>query len=106
MPYARSNEPALLEVKVYPLEQRYKKNAKKALTIKARYSDGSVRDVTELADFSSTDKEMAKVDELGVVSVGQISGEGVIIARYMGLVDVSRITVAAPSWFVQSEWDY
>src|SRR5205807_3894725 len=50
-------------------------------------------DVTDLADFSSTDKEMGKVDDQGNVTVGQVSGEGVVIARYMGLVDVSRITV-------------
>jgi hypothetical protein len=51
--------------------------------------------VTALADFSSTDKEMAKVDETGLVSVGQTSGEGVIVARFMGQVNISRITVPA-----------
>src|SRR5258706_3611044 len=77
MPYSRSNEATLVEVKVSPAEQRYKKNAKQALTVKARYSDGSVRDVSDLTDFSSTDKEMAKVDDRGNVTVGQVSGEGV-----------------------------
>jgi Protein of unknown function (DUF1553)/Protein of unknown function (DUF1549) len=95
MPYARSNEANLAQVKVYPAERRYKKGAKQKLIVEARYSDGSVRDVTGLADFSSADKEMSKVDENGRITVGQTSGEGVVVARFMGLVDVSRVTVPA-----------
>ncbi|HSI63438.1 MAG TPA: DUF1549 and DUF1553 domain-containing protein, partial [Candidatus Saccharimonadia bacterium] len=34
-------------------------------------------------------------DEKGVVTVGKISGEGVVVVRYLGLVDVARITVPA-----------
>ena len=95
MPYAQSNEANLAQVKVYPAERRYKKGAKQKLIVEARYSDGSVRDVTSLADFSSPEKEMSKVDENGRITVGQTSGEGVVIARFMGLVDVSRVTVPA-----------
>jgi len=95
MPYARSNEATLAEIKISPAERRYRKGAKQRLLVQARYTDGSLRDVTDLADFSSSDKEMAKVDENGSVTVGPVSGEGVIITRFMGLVDISRITVPA-----------
>src|SRR6185503_19899086 len=61
----------------------------------ARYSDKSTRDVTPLADYVENDKEMAQVDERGVVRVGTLSGEGVVMARYMGFVDAARITVPA-----------
>src|SRR3954453_7087958 len=56
MAYSRSNEAALAEIKVYPAERRYKKGTKQRLFVQARYSDGSLRDVTDLADFSSADK--------------------------------------------------
>ncbi len=95
MPYARSDEPALQDIKVFPAERRYQKEAAQPLLVQARYSDGSIRDVTHLAEFYSNDKEIARVDEHGVVSVGSLSGEGVVIARFMGLVSVSRITVPA-----------
>jgi hypothetical protein len=95
MPYSAANEITLVDLRVFPSERRYHKSMRQALLVQARYSDGSVRDVTELADFSSTEKEMAKVDEGGIVSVGQTSGEGVIVARFMGQVNISRITVPA-----------
>src|SRR5438477_1811709 len=38
---------------------------------------------------------MARVDERGLGNVGRVSGEGVVIARFMGMVDISRITVPA-----------
>ncbi len=95
MPYRQPNEPELVEIAAHPPEQRYEKGARQQLKVEARYSDGSARDVTHLAEFDSNDKEMARVDHNGRVSVGSLSGEGVIIARFMGHVDVSRITVPA-----------
>jgi len=93
MPFSQTNEPALVEIKVDPSERRYHRGAAQPLRVEARYSDGRMRDVTGLADYVSYDKDVAKVDERGVVKVGTLRGEGVIIARYMGLVAISRITV-------------
>jgi hypothetical protein len=56
------------------------------LLVRAKYSDGRIKDVTELAEFASNDKEVAKVDEFGMVKVGNLSGEGVVLARFMGLL--------------------
>ena len=49
MPYARTNEPALTGIEVFPKERRYRRESKQPVLIQARYSDGAVRDVTELA---------------------------------------------------------
>ncbi|HEY7117422.1 MAG TPA: DUF1553 domain-containing protein [Tepidisphaeraceae bacterium] len=95
MPYASKDDPTLAAIEVHPREGRYHKLATQPLLVLAKYSDGSTRDVTALADFVANEKEMARVDENGVVHVGDLPGEGVVIARYMGLVDVSRITVPA-----------
>lgn len=94
-PFAIEGEPALQSVTVQPREQSYKKSATQKLTVTAKYSDGTTRDVTHLTEYLSQDKEMAAVDEHGHVQVGTLSGEGVIIVRYMGLVDVAHITVPA-----------
>jgi hypothetical protein len=95
MPYAHAGTPALAGVEIIPKEQRYDKLATRSLRAVARYSDGSTRDVTALADFSSTDTSVAAVDENGLVTVADTCGETAIVARYMGRVDVARVTVAA-----------
>ncbi len=95
MIYQHTNEPTLVRVDVEPREQRYKKGAKQPLRVTAHYSDDTTRDVTALADYSASDKEIAGVDETGIVRVGQLSGESAVVARYMGFVDASRITIPA-----------
>lgn len=92
-PFALENEPALTRVTVHPQEGSYRKGASQQLTVTASYSDGTTRDVTALTDYLSQDKELAEVGEHGLVTAGQISGEGVIVARFMGHVDVARVTL-------------
>jgi hypothetical protein len=95
MAYAVTNEPALQSLVVFPKERRYRKGATQRLLVEAHYSDGSVRDVTRLAAFASNDKEIATVDERGVVTLGTLTGQGVLLARYMGFVADSQILVPA-----------
>jgi len=95
MPYGPTGTPTLVGVEVSPKEQRYTKGAAQPLRVTAKYSDASTRDVTALSDFSSNEKSVATVDETGVVKVADVPGEAVIVARYMGMVDVSRVTVPA-----------
>lgn len=95
MPYGPAGAPTLVAVEVQPKGQRYAKRATQPITVTARYSDGSTRNVTGLADFSSNEKAVASVNEGGVVTVGDVPGEAVVVARYMGMVDVSRLTVPA-----------
>ena len=95
MPYTTPGEPTLTGVEVEPKDRSYQKQAKQRLAVRARYSDGSTRDVTHLADFSSSEKEIAQVDQDGLIAVGQTPGEAVVVARFMGLVDVSRVMVPA-----------
>ena len=92
-PFALEGEPALSRVTVQPQEGTYAKGAAQQLTVTASYSDGTTRDVTSLTDYLSQDKELAEVDDHGLVKTGAISGEGVIVARFMGHVDVARFTL-------------
>lgn len=93
MPYALTNEPALERLEVFPKTRRYRNEARQPLLIHAHYSDGSIRDVTPLASFDSSDKELAKVDDAGVLTIGSLSGQAAIVARYMGFVADSQVTV-------------
>lgn len=104
MNYSVTNEPALLRIEVFPKNRRYKKSGMQRLLVQAHYSDGSVRDVTRLAAFESNDKEIAKVDERGVMTLGKLAGQGVIVARYMGFVADSQVLVPAERQLTETDF--
>ncbi len=93
--YRADHEPTLDRLTVLPHERRYHKGATQRLLVTAHYSDGSERDVTALAGFASNDKELAQVNDDGLVHIGQLAGQAVVVARFMGLVGDSRIIVPA-----------
>ncbi|MEW6157574.1 MAG: DUF1549 domain-containing protein, partial [Verrucomicrobiota bacterium] len=95
MPYQLPDEPSLAQLVVFPKERRYLKGTSQRLIVQAVYADGSVRDVTALASFDSNDKEIATVNEHGRVTIGNLTGQGVIVARYMGFVADAHIIVPA-----------
>ncbi|MBL68901.1 MAG: hypothetical protein CMO74_10715 [Verrucomicrobiales bacterium] len=95
MVFKGEDEPALAGISVAPATGSYRKGQARALKATARFSDGSQRDITALADFVSNDGEIATVDDSGKVTVGQVNGEGTILVRYMGQVAIARITVPA-----------
>jgi mono/diheme cytochrome c family protein len=95
MVYQQTNEPALVRIDVEPRERTYRKRGSQPLRVTAHYADGSTRNVTRLADYVSNDKEFAQVDAGGVVRVGTLPGQSVVIARYMGFVDAAHLTVPA-----------
>ncbi|HIL73023.1 MAG TPA: S-layer protein, partial [Verrucomicrobia bacterium] len=99
MVYQREGEPELVGISVFPNEQRYAKSAEQQLVVTARFADGSTRDVTHLAGFSANEKELAEVDETGLVRVGTLSGEGIIVVRFLGQVARARITVPTDRQF-------
>jgi Tfp pilus assembly protein PilN len=101
-PFALPGEAKLETIRVEPRQQTCQKGAKLQLKATATYSDGSTRDVTALADYLSQDKEIATVDEHGRVEIGSLSGEGIIVTRYMGLVDVARLTIPAEKTYPAS----
>jgi hypothetical protein len=73
--------------------------ATQRLVVTAVMSDGSTRDVTDAALFSSNDDAVAGVDEAGRVSARR-PGETAIMIRYLGQVAVSRVAVLPP-WKLQ-----
>jgi len=95
MPYETPGQPALTGIEVVPAEKTYRKNEAGALKVTAKYSNGTTRDVTGLTDYISSEKAIAAVDEDGHMKTTNESGETVIVARYMGMVAISRVAVPA-----------
>lgn len=65
------------------------------LAVLATFSDGSVRDVTRLTVFSSSDTAVADVTPNGLVEFGQ-SGEVAVLCRYLDLLLPVRLTYLEP----------
>lgn len=66
--------------------------AQQQLIVRAMYSNGSDRDVTDLAVFSSLDDTVAKVSPLGLVTTAG-HGEAFIMARFGTFAVVTQVIV-------------
>ena len=92
--YGTGNEPKLETIEVQPSRGLVKRHGEQQLKAIARYSDGSERDVTELALYESNDEAMAGVSGDGLVYVEEIPGKVAIMVRYQG--KVATFTAAVP----------
>jgi hypothetical protein len=69
------------------------KKAKQQLKVTAKYSDGSERDVTELALYEANDKAMATAGEKGLVETSDLPGNVAVMVRYSGKVSVFSVSI-------------
>lgn len=93
MVYQNPQEPSIASLQVFPASRRYRAGSRQSLLVQAHFTDGSIRDVSALAQFESNDKSLATVSPQGQISIGSMGGQGVVVARYMGMVGDSRILV-------------
>ncbi len=93
--YDTSDSVRITELNVYP-EERVLLGADKTqqLVAVAKYSDGSVRDVTRLVQYSSNSPDTVQVDAKGMTKALQ-SGETSIMVRTMGKAVAARILVGS-----------
>ena len=92
-PRRQPDAPALKEVTVQPQELVMADDEQRQLIVTATYDDGSQRDVTALTTFQSNEDPIAAVDEHGLITAGQVTGEVAVMARYQGHFAVARATV-------------
>ncbi len=93
MPFDPGKEPKLARLDVEPGRRVIPRKGKQQLRVTAHYDDGTSTDVTRLAQFQSNATDLAIVDGNGVVETLDGVGEAAIMARFGGLVGVSRATV-------------
>lgn len=93
-----ASAPKLVALEIDPKKGVLKRQGTQQLTALARYSDGSVRDVTSAALFESNDKALADVSEGGSVKVFDLPGKVSVMVRYQGRVAVhnAAIPLGAP----------
>jgi len=88
--------PELVKIEVEPRNRVQLAPARwQQLAVLAHFADGSVRDVTRLTAFSSSDDGIASVDVNGLVEMKQV-GEAAILCRYLGIIECARLTYLEP----------
>ena len=102
MPAGSANDPKLVRIECTPKTAVMNRHTRQQMLVTAYYSDGLSRDVTREAQFKSNDLHIATVEEDGVISTDEGTGDTAVMARYLGNVDVFRITV--PFALNKTEW--
>ena len=87
------NEPKLSKVTVEPSEKLLPRDASVQLRVTGHYSDGVTRDVTPWAAFQSNESGIVAVDPNGLAKAGPIPGEAAIMARFMGQIAISTLSI-------------
>ncbi|MDA0284037.1 MAG: DUF1553 domain-containing protein [Planctomycetota bacterium] len=93
MPWGDDSAPTVTSVRVEPSDRVLGRSADQQLLVTAVYSDGSTRDVTDAAAYSTNSPVVADVDPGGLVHTGTVPGPAAITVNYMGRVAVARILV-------------
>ena len=90
-PKDAANVATVVDVQISPKQAVLEgTGAAQRLSVRATYSDGTVRDVTALADYLTSNDGAAKVDGGGIVTVGN-RGEAFIMARFAGYTVGSQV---------------
>ncbi|QDT33510.1 DUF1549 domain-containing protein [Thalassoglobus polymorphus] len=92
--YQSETEPTLVGVEVQPERGIVQMGKDQQLKSIATYSDGTSRDVTNIALYESNADAMAEVSETGKVHINDIPGKVAIMVRYQGKTAV--FTAAVP----------
>lgn len=90
-PAPRVDDPLIVGIEVYPAEVILKPGDQQRVVVRAKYSDGSMRDVTQWSKFAATNEAVASVDEDGRMKVLGHGG-GAITAWYSSKIANVRIT--------------
>lgn len=90
-PASASDVPRVVKLQMFPAERVMDANEQQQIAVIAEYSDGSRRDVTREAQYSTNLDVVAVVSDNGLVTANEPTGEAAIMTRYMGQVAVSRI---------------
>jgi hypothetical protein len=88
----REEEPTLEKIEVFPRKRVLHQPAEQQqISVTGYFSDGTQRDLTSLTVFSSSNENVAGVNEQGLVEkTGR--GETAILARYLDKMDTSYLT--------------
>ena len=93
MPYGKPDDPTLESISAHPPVRIMDMSGEQQLLVTAKYSDGSMKDVTRSSVYEANDEEVGEVDENGHVAVFEQPGDLGVMIRYQDKVSVYRAVV-------------
>ena len=94
-PRNTANAPTLSHIVVEPPEHIMAAGTTEQLRVLAHYSDNSIRNVTHLTDFQSSDPGVVSIDA-ALVNAGELPGESTIMVRYMSHMATWNTAIPIP----------
>ncbi|MCR9291790.1 MAG: DUF1553 domain-containing protein [bacterium] len=93
MPYGSSDDPLVTHIEVTPSARQLSRESQQQLSVIAHYSDGHREDITRTAQYESNNTDLAQVDERGLVTLRDSTGDVAVMVRYQGQVAVFRASI-------------
>ncbi|QDU28311.1 Bacterial Ig-like domain (group 2) [Anatilimnocola aggregata] len=93
MPRGDDETPHVVAIDVIPKQPVMQPQSRQRLLVTAKYSDGSYRDVTNEAVYTSNDETRATIDPDGRIATTMMAGDSAIVVRYQELIAASFVTV-------------
>ncbi|HEY3394023.1 MAG TPA: DUF1549 domain-containing protein, partial [Lacipirellulaceae bacterium] len=88
----RDEESIVEELEVFPAEVTLRRGDEQRIIVRAKYSDGGMRDVTRWSKFSATNEAVATVDEDGRIKVVGHGGGAITVWYSSKIVNVRIIS--------------
>lgn len=85
--------PKVASIEVFPKQRVMPRKGTQQLRVVAHYTDGTLEDVTRLAEYKTGAASLAEADETGLVKTRELIGDVAVMARYQGQVAPFRITI-------------
>ena len=106
LPFRLPDEAELKRISLFPPEGRFRPHSEHQVRVTAHFEDETTRDITSMVDYAVSDKELLRVDEAGLVGFLGPSGQGVVLARYMGHITQLKVTVPSTRQGTEANWEF
>ena len=93
MPLGKPDSPTVVRIEAVPAERIMHRVSDQQLRVVATLSDGTTKDVTAEAEYRSQQPDLVTVDTDGRATTQDTVGEGTVMVRYRGMVEIARLTV-------------
>lgn len=87
------NDPDVERIEVFPKSVVTTPDSDQQLTVAAYFSDGTVRDITRMAQYEANQPDMAEAGETGLISIKEKMGKTAVIVRFQEHIDTFTATI-------------
>jgi hypothetical protein len=92
-PAGKPDDPHPVSISVFPADRLLQPDSTQQLQITAKYSDGTIRDITTSVQYDSAAKDMLEVSSTGIVKAARQTGDAAVMIRYKEMAGVFRATI-------------